>query len=149
MFSGGELKLLILALVAEKPRYGYEIIKDLGQRVGGDYRPSPGVVYPTLRLLLQTSYALAHLDPAGRKVYTLTAEGEKMMAANEARVHAIFGRFDEGTLARRTGMCSIARAFTNLDATVRLRLDGRGMKPQQVQDIIDTLEAAAKTIEQT
>jgi DNA-binding PadR family transcriptional regulator len=149
MFGGGELKLLILALVAEKPRYGYEIIKELGQRVGGDYRPSPGVVYPTLRLLLQTSYAVAHLDPAGRKVYTLTAEGEKLMAENRARVHAIFGRFGEGELARRAGICSIARALTNLDATARLRLDARCITPQQIQDIIDTLEAAAKTIEQT
>src|SRR5277367_6664161 len=51
MFDGGELRLVILALVAEKPRYGYEIIKALGERVGGDYSPSPGVVYPTLTLI--------------------------------------------------------------------------------------------------
>ena len=41
MFDGGELRLAILALVAEKPRHGYEIIKDLGERVGGDYSPAP------------------------------------------------------------------------------------------------------------
>ena len=46
MFDGGELRLVILALIAEKPRYGYEIIKELGERVGGDCSPSPGVVYP-------------------------------------------------------------------------------------------------------
>ena len=43
VFDSGELKLVILAMIAEKPRYGYELIKDLGERVGGDYSPSPGV----------------------------------------------------------------------------------------------------------
>ena len=51
MFDGGEFRLVILALIAEKPRHGYEVIKALGERVGGDYSPSPGVVYPTLTLL--------------------------------------------------------------------------------------------------
>ena len=57
MFDGGELRLVILALIAEKPRYGYEIIKELGERVGGDYSPSPGVVYPTLTMLEEMGYA--------------------------------------------------------------------------------------------
>ena len=57
MFDGGELKLVILALIAEKPRYGYDVIKALGERVGGDYSPSPGVVYPTLTLLEEMGYA--------------------------------------------------------------------------------------------
>src|SRR5258708_28757077 len=56
MFDGGELRLVILALIAEKPRYGYEIIKELGERVGGDYSPSPRVVYPALTTL----HAIGH-----------------------------------------------------------------------------------------
>ena len=56
MFDGGELRLVILRLVAEKPRYGYEIIKELGERVGGEYSPSPGVVYPTLTMLEEMGY---------------------------------------------------------------------------------------------
>ena len=85
MFDGGELRLVILALVAEKPRYGYEIIKELGERVGGDYSPSPGVVYPTLTLLEEMGYASASQDPQGRKLYTVTAEGEKVLAENKAQ----------------------------------------------------------------
>ena len=65
MFDGGELKLVILALIAEKPRYGYEIIKELGERVGGDYSPSPGVVYPTLTMLEEMGYAQREPGPAG------------------------------------------------------------------------------------
>ena len=71
MFDAGELRLVILALVAQKPRYGYEIIKELGKRVGGEYSPSPGVVYPTLTMLEEMGYASASQDQAGRKLYTL------------------------------------------------------------------------------
>jgi DNA-binding PadR family transcriptional regulator len=149
MFDHGELRLLILALLAEKPRHGYEIIKELGERVGGDYRPSPGVVYPTLRLLLEMSFASANHDATGRKVYTLTANGEKFMAENKAQVEAILGRIGEDELTRRVKVGSISRALMNLEATARLRLDGRPITPQQIQTIIDTLEAVAKTIEQT
>ena len=96
MFDGGELRLVILALVAEKPRYGYEIIKALGERVGGDYSPSPGVVYPTLTLIEEMGYASASQDEAGRKLYTVTPEGEAFLANNKAQVDAIFERLDGG-----------------------------------------------------
>src|SRR5271154_2576162 len=66
MFDNGELRLVILALGAEKPRHGYEIIKALGERVGGDYSPSPGVVYPTLTLIEDMGYASASGDEGGR-----------------------------------------------------------------------------------
>jgi DNA-binding PadR family transcriptional regulator len=148
VFDGGELKIVILALVAEKPRYGYEIIKELGERVGGDYSPSPGVVYPTLTMLEEMGYASASQDQAGRKLYTLTPEGEKALAESKAQVDAIFERFgerDETGGAR--GMGSLFRAMMNLRASVRLRLRGRAATPEQVQAIVDALDAAAKTIE--
>ena len=77
MFDGGELRFVILALIAEKPRYGYEIIKELGERVGGDYSPSPGVVYPTLTMLEEMGYAQASPDPQGRKALRANARGRK------------------------------------------------------------------------
>src|SRR5579871_3623539 len=95
MFAGGELRLVILALIAEKPRHGYEIIKELSDRVGGDYSPSPGVVYPTLTMLEEMGYATTSQDPQGRKLYTLTEEGEKVLADNKAQIDAIFARFGE------------------------------------------------------
>ena len=84
MFDGGELKLVILALIAEKPRHGYEIIKELGERVGGDYSPSPGVVYPTLTMLEEMGLASVSQDDQGRKLYAVTPEGEKALAELEA-----------------------------------------------------------------
>jgi DNA-binding PadR family transcriptional regulator len=146
MFDGGELRFVILALVAEKARYGYEIIKELGERVGGDYSPSPGVVYPTLTMLEEMGYASASQDPQGRKLYTVTAEGEKVLAENKAQIDAIFERFGDSD-SRVAGFISVKRAMLNLRSALQLRLRGRAATPEQIQAIVDALDAAAKTIE--
>jgi DNA-binding PadR family transcriptional regulator len=146
MFDGGELRFVILALVAEKPRYGYEIIKELGERVGGDYSPSPGVVYPTLTMLEEMGYAQASQDPQGRKLYVVTPEGEKVLAENQAQVDAIFERFGDRD-SRFAGFVSVKRAMLNLRAALQLRLRGRAATPEQIQAIVDALDTAAKTIE--
>jgi DNA-binding PadR family transcriptional regulator len=148
MFDGGELRLVILALVAEKPRHGYDVIKELGERVGGDYSPSPGVVYPTLTMLEEMGYALASQDEQGRKLYTVTPEGEKALADNRAQIDAIFARFgDREDAGERGGLGSVFRAMMNLRAATRLRLRGRNAAPEQIQAIVDALDTAAKTIE--
>jgi len=147
MFDGGELRLVILKLIAEKPRYGYEIIKELGERVGGDYSPSPGVVYPTLTLLEETELASASQDQQGRKLYAVTPEGEKVLAENKAQVDAIFARFGDHDEGRFAGFISVRRAMLNLRATLRLRLRGRAATADEIQAIVDALDAAAKTIE--
>jgi DNA-binding PadR family transcriptional regulator len=147
VFDGGELRLVILKLVAEKPRYGYEIIKELGERVGGEYSPSAGVVYPTLTMLDEMGYASAGQDPQGRKLYTLTPAGEKVLADNKAQIDAIFARFGESDEARFAGFVSVKQATLNLRATLRLRLRGRAATQDQIQAIVDALDAAAKAIE--
>ncbi|MGD0639831.1 MAG: PadR family transcriptional regulator [Roseiarcus sp.] len=149
MFDSGDLKLVILALVAEKPRHGYEIIKDLGERVGGGYSPSPGVVYPTLTLIEDMGYATAAQDQGGRKLYTLTAEGEAFLAANRAQIDAIFARLDGAEGGRRGDIAPLFRAMQNLRMTLRLRIRRHDATPAQIQAIADALDAAAKAIERT
>ena len=146
MFDGGELRLVILALIAEKPRYGYEVIKELGERVGGDYSPSPGIVYPTLTMLEEMGYASASLDPQGRKLYAVTPEGEKVLADNKAQIDAILARFGDSD-SRFAGFVSVKRAMLNLRSALQLRLRGRAATPDEIQAIVDALDAAAKTIE--
>ena len=147
MFDGGELKLVILALIAEKPRHGYEIIKELSERVGGDYSPSPGVVYPTLTMLEEMGYASASQDQAGRKLYSVTPEGEKTLADSKAQVDAIFARFGESEEGVGRGVGSVVRAMMNLRAATRLRLRSRPANAEQLQAIVDALDEAAKRIE--
>lgn len=92
MFEQGDLKFVILQLLDEKPRHGYEIIKELEERCGGAYTPSPGTVYPTLSLLEDLGYARAQDDGGGRKVYTITAEGRQYLSDNQGTVEDIFDR---------------------------------------------------------
>src|ERR1051326_5989369 len=73
VFDHGDLRLLILQLIAEKPRHGYELIKAIEEQLGGSYSPSPGVIYPTLTMLEELGYAgLAANQDSGKKLYEIT-----------------------------------------------------------------------------
>jgi DNA-binding PadR family transcriptional regulator len=78
-FHKGDLKYVVLDLLNEKPRYGYDIIRDLEERSHGFYTPSPGVVYPTLQMLEEMGYATAK-EREGKKVYTITEEGRRFLS---------------------------------------------------------------------
>ena len=80
-FQKGDLKYVVLGLIKDKPRYGYEIIKALEEKSHGFYTPSPGVVYPTLQMLEEMGYA-SSAERDGKKVYTITEEGSKFLAEN-------------------------------------------------------------------
>ena len=95
MFEQGDLRLVILQLLEEKPRHGYEIIKELEERSGGRYAPSPGTVYPTLTLLEEMGYATGTEQPGGKKVYAITDEGRKFLAENRTTVDDVFERLAE------------------------------------------------------
>src|SRR5215470_19747201 len=66
-FAHGDLRLVILSLIAEKPRHGYEIIKAIEDQVGGAYSPSPGVIYPTLTLLEELGYVTVQASDGAKK----------------------------------------------------------------------------------
>ena len=95
MFEQGDLKYVILQLIDEKPRHGYDIIKALEERSHGTYSPSPGTVYPTLTMLEEMGYAKAAHEDGGKKVYEITAEGKKYLAENSSTVDSIFERISE------------------------------------------------------
>lgn len=91
--GSADLQLLILGLLALKPRHGYEIIKALDERSKGFYVPSPGMVYPALTYLEEIGYAT--IEAAGnRKLYHITTDGTQYLAANQARADALFAQFD-------------------------------------------------------
>jgi DNA-binding PadR family transcriptional regulator len=93
MFEQGDLKLVILRMLEEKPRHGYEIIKELETRSGGAYSPSPGTVYPTLTLLEDMGHARAVPEEGGKKIYEITDEGRKHLADNSTTVNDVFDKF--------------------------------------------------------
>ncbi|MEI8152285.1 MAG: PadR family transcriptional regulator [Hyphomicrobiales bacterium] len=93
LLAQGDLRLLALALIAEQPRHGYEIIRVLEDMTGGWYAPSPGIVYPTLTYLEETGHVTGQADGA-KKLYTITDEGRVYLEANRAFVDAVLERLD-------------------------------------------------------
>lgn len=148
MFGQGDLRLVILALIAEKPRHGYEIIKAIEERLAGAYSPSPGVIYPTLTLLEEIGQVTATTE-GSRKLYTVTEEGERALAESRAVVDAILARMThsgggEGVAATM----QIRRAMENLKLALRMRMSQGPIDAGHRQRIADAIDAAARVVEQ-
>lgn len=145
----GDLQLLILQLLSEKPSYGYELIKSIEERLSGGYAPSPGVVYPTLTLLEERGFAqVVEPTEGGRKVYAITDAGKEELKANEARLREITERMEHtGHAFRRGRSPQIMRAFRNLGEAVRLRMFRGDLTPEQITKIAEAIDKAAQTID--
>lgn len=87
-----DLQLLILGLLEDKPRHGYEIIKALDERSKGFYAPSPGMVYPALTYLEEIGRATVETQGA-RKLYHITELGREHLEEHRARTDALFAQF--------------------------------------------------------
>ena len=87
----GEVRYLILDAIEQQPRHGYEIIQAIGERSRGTYRPSPGVVYPTLQLLEELRHVRVE-EQEGRKVYAITAQGKAELEAHREEVKDFYDR---------------------------------------------------------
>lgn len=149
-FAHGDLRLVILRLIADKPRHGYEIIKEIEERVAGVYSPSPGVIYPTLTLLEELGYVAVSPGEGARKLHEITDSGRAFLAANGPAVEALFARMEQVSAARGDGPSpQILRAMENLRLALRLRL-GRGpLSDEQVIAVTTALDTAAVAVERT
>jgi DNA-binding PadR family transcriptional regulator len=105
-FTSDDLQLLLLALLADEPRHGYELIKALEARSNGFYSPSPGMVYPALTYLEELGYVTVEVE-GNRKRYALAEPGRDYLAANRERVDLMFAKLTH--FARK--MDSVRRAF--------------------------------------
>jgi len=149
-FDQGDLRLVILKLIAEKPRHGYELIKEIEDRLAGSYSPSPGVIYPTLTLLEELGYARVTEGEGGKKLYSVTPEGTAALEADTATVEAIFARMAEIKAAHGGGPApQIVRAMHNLRLALRLRLARGPLSEAQVEAIVAALDTAATTVERS
>jgi DNA-binding PadR family transcriptional regulator len=149
LFDSGELRLVILQLVAEKPSYGYEIIKAIEERLSGGYAPSPGVVYPTLTLLEEEGFATVASTESSKKLYTVTEAGTEYLKTNQATVKAIFGRIEQAGKAYGRGKSpQIMRAMMNLGFALKMRVGQGNLTTEQLSKIAETLDAAARAIDE-
>ncbi len=146
----GELRLLLLAIIAERSSHGYELIKAIEERFGGSYSPSPGVIYPTLAWLDDMGYAHVDSEEAGRKRYRITAEGEAFLVANRAAADELLTR--AGAAAAEGPFSSpapVVRAMENLKLAMRLRMRRAPIDQPAAEAIAVALDAAAQAVERT
>jgi DNA-binding PadR family transcriptional regulator len=92
IFGPGDLRLMLLALIAEKPRHGYELIKEIEQKFGGAYSPSPGSIYPTLTLLEELEHVRASATDGARKLFEITDQGRAFLSENQATLDGVLAR---------------------------------------------------------
>lgn len=165
--ASGDLQLLILKLLDEKPRYGYEIIKELEERSKGFYVPSPGMVYPALTYLEEIGHATVAAEGA-RKLHSITDAGKEHLQKNIAAADAMmaqFGRVGErmermrrafntdevaenvgagaGAEQERHGSKELRRALQDLRSALA---DKRNSSRDEQQRIADILKRAAAEI---
>ncbi|MEO7102038.1 MAG: PadR family transcriptional regulator [Gemmatimonadaceae bacterium] len=145
VFDQGDLKYVILQLLVEKPRHGYEIIKAIEERFGGAYSPSPGTVYPTLTMLEDMGYARVMPEESGKKVYEITDEGRKYLEENRSAVDDIFSKItDFAQSIFGEPMMQVHRAMKDVGRAVYVQNAKR--TPDQLKRISDILERAATEI---
>ncbi|HXD22914.1 MAG TPA: PadR family transcriptional regulator [Gemmatimonadaceae bacterium] len=149
MFEQGGLKFVILRLLDEKPRHGYDIIKELEERSGGRYTPSPGTVYPTLTMLEEMGFASSSTEDGGKKVYSITDAGRQHLAENKGAVDEVIDRlaqvgasiFGEQMRAAHEAMGALGRTYVH--ATMHRTAD-----PAYVSRVVEILRKAAADIEE-
>src|SRR6204780_2220801 len=151
-----DLQLLILGLLADKPRHGYEIIKALDELSKGFYVPSPGMVYPALTYLEEIGHATVEADGA-RKLYQITDAGKEHLESNRSTVEAMFAQFgrvgermdrvrramqaeetgeESATDNERRGSKELQRARRELKAALIDKWDGSREEQQRIAEIL-------------
>jgi len=148
MFEAGELRLVLLKLIADQPRHGYELIKAIEELTEGDYAPSPGVVYPTLTMLEDIGFILERKSKDSKKIYEATDEGRTHLAENEEEIDDLLERLEGHGRTRRHGQRpEIGRAIGNLMTALRNRVAAEGWHEELLEEVVDILDDAAQRIE--
>ena len=158
MLAQGDLRLVALALIAQAPRHGYEIIKLVEEKTADWYSPSPGIVYPTLTFLEEAGYVTVAAEGA-KKLYTITAEGRAYLDANRDLAEVVLDRLTaigervnrwrraaRGEREQRRNLPPLLEAaFDHLRETVGKRLD---VDAEAEAQLVEILARAATQMQQ-
>ena len=152
MFAPGELRLLLLHLIAQEPRHGYELIKAVEDMTGGSYSPSPGTVYPTLSLLEDEGLIREVEGDEPRKAYRATEKGRGELTARKDETDGLIERI-EGQRERRAksgkafATPEMFRAIGNLATVLKNRARSGKLDEETMREIVDLVDDLAKKIE--
>lgn len=149
MFGHGDLKLLLLVLIEQQPRHGYELIRMIGEMFHGQYTPSPGAVYPTLTMLEEMGYAEVESQAGNRKLYAITAEGRAWLAENREAVEAVSQRAERGArLAAKMAMPQPVHKAMHAIRAAMMMYGAAGWNRAEAQRVAEILDRAADEIVQ-
>lgn len=148
MFESGELRLVLLKLIADQPRHGYDLIRAIEEMTGGQYAPSPGVIYPTLTMLQDMGLIEEQAAEGARKLFAATPDGRAQLEEKAEEIEALFVRLaDLGHDQRKAGGAPIKRAVANLLSALWHRTTRDDADEATLHDIAAILDDAAQKIE--
>jgi DNA-binding PadR family transcriptional regulator len=146
-FGSGDMKYVILKLLAKRPMHGYEVMKELEEETHGCYKPSPGTVYPTLQWLEDEGLVSAE-TVEGKKVYSITDAGRAFLETNKSTVEDIFERVT-GTIEQLVSepMPEVNRAMGKLVGQVYRTVWRLGNDDEKKRRIAEILERVTQEVE--
>lgn len=153
MFDGTELRLVLLKLIADTPRHGYDLIREIEALSGGVYAPSPGVVYPTLTMLDDMGLIEESKAEGAKKQFAATEAGRAHLEERAEEVEALFARLrDLGEARARADSSSVRRALHNLRSVLANKLGGHRLDPddlneENIHQIVALIDEVAQKIE--
>lgn len=150
MFESGELQLLLLFLIADKgkARHGYDLIRAVEELTGGEYAPSPGVVYPTLTLLQDMGFIEESKAEGSRRAYQVTKSGKAHLEENAEEVSELFDRLTSLGSDRTSNPGPVlGRAVKNVMTALSHRIGRDGLDEELLHEIAAILDEAAQRIE--
>lgn len=148
MFDAGELRLVLLKLIADQPRHGYDLIRAIEELTHGSYAPSPGVIYPTLTMLQDMGLIEEAKGDGSRKAFAITEEGKAHLAEKADEVAGLIERLEGlGSDQRKAGGAPIKRAIGNLLSALWHRATREDVDEQTLHEIAAILDEAAQKIE--
>lgn len=148
LFDASELKLILLHLISETPRHGYDLIRAIEGLTGGAYAPSPGVVYPMLTMLADMDLIAEQPGEGAKKLFGITFQGSAYLDENRNDALDALGRLDIlAKRAERTDGAPIRRAMDNLKMALHNRLSGDTVDADAVLNVAALIDEAASKIE--
>jgi DNA-binding PadR family transcriptional regulator len=148
MFEGGELRLVLLKLISEQPRHGYDLIRAIEELTGGQYAPSPGVVYPTLTMLQDMGLIEETSGEGARKPFQITDAGHAHLEENAEEAEELIRRLKTlNPSYHPSGGSPVWRAMRNLGVAIRNRLSHGDVTEETVHELAALIDEFAQRVE--
>jgi DNA-binding PadR family transcriptional regulator len=148
IFESGELRLVLLKLIAEQPRHGYDLIRAIEEMTGGEYAPSPGIVYPTLTMLQDMGFIEEAPGEGSRKPFQITEAGKSHLQENEEEADELIERLKQLSPSRHPeGGSPVWRAMRNLGMAIRNRLQHGDVTEETAHELAALIDEFAQRVE--